>query len=966
VLQNERDNKSKEVRLLVQCLETVRKEVATLLEKIVSNSTSQTAALEAECRHIDTIIAKCLGFDVNEENVPSSHNSPSNGSNAVQNAAPTPTAVSAPAILSAQSNQPSSCETSETQRQVSKVAQRHALMRSQTEAVKERVVTRTKAESDGKRQTSGSDAIESLGAGSRTSVWLSAHIQPKTTSEANKNESKTSSSTTTTEERRSSFSHVARPMPLPPQKKSDNSGENKRDEPKPPPSPPPPPPPPPSETVQSISPPTSPLTSSSRNKPELIKTLRELRLKDRTNSQNGEQQPTAAPQSPKDKEKKEKVKFKDKKEKEKTYEKEKWKRMTFKHKSTNGKMSQEKSSPSEPQVTNVTLASPQNEVMGPAVNILATVTASPSPLKVTQISKEPQSPPSAQEAMSSLSSNLSPRQKLQSQLPTQPMQPQLQPSVSVPQPQTHTPTPTPSPIPTTPTTTPTTAAITTTPPTSALPPPQTTSQAQGQSQGQSQIATPTPGSPLSQSPLPSNSQSPEKYEKPPVDAPQASSSTPPQATPSSALSKGTTVNATPLSSSSTVVSTAASAPTSSSSSTTTTTTTSTPTASTTTSASTTAPPVTPSKELYNAMKSRRSFVLQKSIRGGKLEAGNEENVQMLQPIQFVLKELINTEQSYLKDLKTAIAVYAKPLEDPTSSPIKQEEACQIFLNMDALIPLSEELLSELRKIDFWKPETYNVGKIFLQLLPKFRLYTGYCHAQADSDRFVKELRKNNKAFSNFLEEAKKKTNRCDIHDFLIKPLQRITKYPLLIAELEKETEDNYPDKENLRQAKKEMENVVKHTNEVKRLQEDLLKRVRLDEILLWEKYQKRNPNEPVLTLSDMDHLVFVREGELREPKKRYKLHAYLFNELMIIAKSRSGVSISLADTGSAELVVKYVIPTNCLVIWKAEESPAEKMLANAFTLVRTDTKFKVTLIANSEIDKLDWISKLNQCAFNLQ
>jgi hypothetical protein len=36
-------------------------------------------------------------------------------------------------------------------------------------------------------------------------------------------------------------------------------------------------------------------------------------------------------------------------------------------------------------------------------------------------------------------------------------------------------------------------------------------------------------------------------------------------------------------------------------------------------------------------------------------------------------------------------------------------------------------------------------------LPKFRLYTGYCHAQADSDRFVRELKKNNKAFANFLD-----------------------------------------------------------------------------------------------------------------------------------------------------------------------------------------------------------------------
>jgi sortase (surface protein transpeptidase) len=55
--------------------------------------------------------------------------------------------------------------------------------------------------------------------------------------------------------------------------------------------------------------------------------------------------------------------------------------------------------------------------------------------------------------------------------------------------------------------------------------------------------------------------------------------------------------------------------------------------------------------------------------------------------------------------------------------------------------------------------------------------------------------------------------------------------------LEKETAEGHIDKENLKQAQKEMENVVKHTNEVKRLQEALMKRVELDEKLDWDKYQ---------------------------------------------------------------------------------------------------------------------------------
>jgi hypothetical protein len=70
----------------------------------------------------------------------------------------------------------------------------------------------------------------------------------------------------------------------------------------------------------------------------------------------------------------------------------------------------------------------------------------------------------------------------------------------------------------------------------------------------------------------------------------------------------------------------------------------------------------------------------------------------------------------------------------------------------------------------------------------------------------------------------------------------------------------------------------------------------------------------------MDHLVFIKEGELKETKKRYKLYAYLFNDLLIMVKTRSGVSISFGDVGNSDLVVKYVLPTDSLAILKPEDS----------------------------------------------
>jgi hypothetical protein len=75
----------------------------------------------------------------------------------------------------------------------------------------------------------------------------------------------------------------------------------------------------------------------------------------------------------------------------------------------------------------------------------------------------------------------------------------------------------------------------------------------------------------------------------------------------------------------------------------------------------------------------------------------------------------------------------------------------------------------------------------------------------------------------------------------------------------------------------------------------------------------------------MDHLVFIKEGELKEAKKRYKLYAYLFNDLLIMVKIRSGVSISFGDVGNSDLVVKYALPTDSLVILKPEDSQSTQI-----------------------------------------
>lgn len=56
----------------------------------------------------------------------------------------------------------------------------------------------------------------------------------------------------------------------------------------------------------------------------------------------------------------------------------------------------------------------------------------------------------------------------------------------------------------------------------------------------------------------------------------------------------------------------------------------------------------------------------------------------------------------------------------------------------------------------------------------------------------------------------------DLHSLLIKPVQRLLKYPLLLAAIIEETPDSHPDKENLKLARAKIEEIARNVNEERR------------------------------------------------------------------------------------------------------------------------------------------------------
>ncbi|KAH7921646.1 hypothetical protein BV22DRAFT_1018978 [Leucogyrophana mollusca] len=114
----------------------------------------------------------------------------------------------------------------------------------------------------------------------------------------------------------------------------------------------------------------------------------------------------------------------------------------------------------------------------------------------------------------------------------------------------------------------------------------------------------------------------------------------------------------------------------------------------------------------------------------------------------------------------------------------------------------------------------HVGKLFLELIPALEPpYKTYITRHPTALAHLQAL-PSSPALTTYLERtrtlASSLTHAWDLPSLLIKPVQRLLKYSLLLGAIIDETADTHPDKENLRAARTQMEEVARGVNEGRR------------------------------------------------------------------------------------------------------------------------------------------------------
>ncbi|XP_048830750.1 rho guanine nucleotide exchange factor TIAM2 isoform X2 [Brienomyrus brachyistius] len=200
-------------------------------------------------------------------------------------------------------------------------------------------------------------------------------------------------------------------------------------------------------------------------------------------------------------------------------------------------------------------------------------------------------------------------------------------------------------------------------------------------------------------------------------------------------------------------------------------------------------------------------------------------------LRKVIQELVDTEKSYVKDLSCLFEIYLKPLQNETF--LTQDEMESLFGSLPEMLDFQKVFLQTLEERiasspDFSTLETpvefkkllFSLGAPFLYYADHFKLYSGFCANHIKVQK-VLERAKTDRAFKEFLDARNPtKQHSSTLESYLIKPVQRVLKYPLLLRELVSLTDTDSEEHHHLTEALKAMEKVASHINEMQKIYED--------------------------------------------------------------------------------------------------------------------------------------------------
>ncbi|XP_042232415.1 protein still life, isoforms C/SIF type 2-like isoform X2 [Homarus americanus] len=200
-------------------------------------------------------------------------------------------------------------------------------------------------------------------------------------------------------------------------------------------------------------------------------------------------------------------------------------------------------------------------------------------------------------------------------------------------------------------------------------------------------------------------------------------------------------------------------------------------------------------------------------------------------LKKVILELVDTEKTYVKHLNNLLENYLEPLK--SASFLSSAEVNALFGNIREIVAFQRLFLQALQEaLDMepgfpafdqpyeFKNVLFSIGSAFLYYASQFKLYSSFCASHSKAQK-VLHPSEGNQELKEFLSSRNpRQQHSATLESYLIKPIQRILKYPLLLQQLKALTTPGSDEHRHLVEALKVMEKVAEHINEMQRIHEE--------------------------------------------------------------------------------------------------------------------------------------------------
>ncbi|XP_055342301.1 uncharacterized protein LOC129590889 isoform X2 [Paramacrobiotus metropolitanus] len=302
---------------------------------------------------------------------------------------------------------------------------------------------------------------------------------------------------------------------------------------------------------------------------------------------------------------------------------------------------------------------------------------------------------------------------------------------------------------------------------------------------------------------------------------------------------------------------------------------------------------------------------------------------------YIMEEIIQTEKNYVSDLQQICQGYLQPMNE--SSLFSSIDVVTVFGNLEEIWEFHQHFLERLIPPDMYGPAY--IASAFSWAGEQFPIYTTYCSNYPSSVTHLAGLMQQQPAW--FKQQQAAAHHALPLGPYLLKPIQRVLKYHLLLDKLLDSCDADYDGYATVERALETMKRLAEDINEVQRQKE---RRVRLQElqVLLVELPAELSTQQFGELL--MEDMFPVSIGKRAKSDR----NVFLFENGLLIVKQREDSTFHFKF---------YIAHSNLMLSEVIPESP---LLFSVIPFDNPTNSQLITLEAKNLEHKRAWTSRLKE------